>query len=400
MSRNISILHLLPSVGPGSFGVGIVALNLAREQLALGHHVEIWCVDTEEDVEWATQTAALSKDVIKSFPCLGPKHIAFSPQMEKAMRLLYPDSFDVVHQHGIWTATSRVTCSWRKRTGKPSVVAPHGTLQRWALNKSKYKKKLALLAYEWRNLTSASCLHALAQSEKDDCRQFGLHNQLAVIPNGICQTWLDAVGNRNGFLGKYGISTDKHIALFLSRITPKKGLPMLFRAMHSMKGKLQDWVFLIAGVDEYNHQIECERIVKDYCLGDIVKFIGPLYGDDKRDGFTAADLFILPSYSEGAPIVILEALGAGIPVLTTIASPWKELETRKCGWWTDISVEAIGTALEDAICKKREELGALGANGCSLVQEKYTWFKSAQMTIELYEWLLERKKKPKLVDLC
>ncbi|WP_245895910.1 glycosyltransferase [Deinococcus irradiatisoli] len=118
-----------------------------------------------------------------------------------------------------------------------------------------------------------------------------------------------------------------------------------------------------------------------------MKFIGPLYGSDKRDAFAAASLFILPSYSEGAPMVILEALGAGVPVITTQASPWHDLATYRCGYWTGINVEEIQRALTNAFNLTESELKEMGQRGRSLVGKYYTWENSSEMIIQFYKWL-------------
>ena len=56
MSTHFSIIHLISHIGPRSFGLGPVALNLALEQLRLGHDTEIWCMDTPEDQRWASES--------------------------------------------------------------------------------------------------------------------------------------------------------------------------------------------------------------------------------------------------------------------------------------------------------------------------------------------------------
>jgi len=128
-----------------------------------------------------------------------------------------------------------------------------------------------------------------------------------------------------------------------------------------------------------------------------VQFVGPKFDLDKRDAFSAADVFVLPSHSEGAPIAILEALGSGCPVLTTKASPWEDIVIHDCGWWTDISVEAIANALQDVLQQPKTVLWAKGQRGKQLVSRKYTWLGIAEQTLALYEWLIDGSEQPDLV---
>jgi len=393
----MNILHNIYSVGPGSFGLGPVALNLAREQGRLGYDSRIWCLDSEEDRRWAARTCALSEAYIQSFTSSWPALLRYSWAMEKAAKGANGKNVHVVHQHGIWQGISRTTNILRRRHGIPSVVTPHGSLEKWALKKSRWKKRFALAFYEGGNLHGASCIHTVAEPEIADCRNFGLKNPIALIPNGISQSWLDSVGVAERFREKFKKTTDLRILLFLSRITPKKGLPMLLHAIHSLKDDFSDWVLVIAGADEFGHKSEVESVIIKYGLQESVVFAGPLFDYTKRDAFAAADLFILPSYSEGAPIVILESLAAGVPVIATKASPWKDLETFQCGWLTEIDQNALTETLEEALGKGSEELDRMGNRGKELVARNYTWRRSAQMTIELYDWLFGRRGRPEFV---
>jgi glycosyltransferase involved in cell wall biosynthesis len=168
---------------------------------------------------------------------------------------------------------------------------------------------------------------------------------------------------------------------------------MLIEALSGLEDR-EDWLFLIGGVEEFNHQTECERLVNAYGLWSTVRFIGQLFGEAKVNAFAAADLFVLPSHSEGAPVVVLEALAAGVPVVTTKASPWNDLTKYNCGWWTDISPEGIAQAIKEATGKTREELSAMGENGRQLVSRNYTWQQSAEKTVAIYNWLLGTADQP------
>ena len=128
-----------------------------------------------------------------------------------------------------------------------------------------------------------------------------------------------------------------------------------------------------------------------------MKFVGPQFDQEKREAFAAADLFVLPSYSEGAPMTVLEALGAGVPVLTTKASPCEYLVTQHCGWWPEISESSIAEALKSALKQPIGELREMGKRGRDLVSDKYTWDKIAEQTLMLYDWLLERGPQPDFI---
>lgn len=394
----MKILHTATAAGPSSFGLGPVILNLVREQSALQHDTVVWSLDSQEDRAVAAGSAQISADMINTFVRSWPFALGYSRAMERAALQTAGEPVSVVHQHGIWSGISRVSNILRDKRKVPIILTPHGSLQAWALKKSALKKKVALFAYEQANIDGASCFHAVSHGELGDIRTLGIKTPVAVIPNGISDSWLMSEGDAARFRQRYGVC-DKRILLFLSRVTPKKGLPMLLQAIKSIGPGFSEWVLVIAGTDEFGHLREVEEEVSRLGLNRSVIFTGGIFGSDKRDAFAAAECFVLPSYSEGAPIVILEALAAGVPVIATEASPWKELNSAGAGRITEISASSIAEALAELCSVNKDKLAAMGANGRRIVSENYNWRRSAGMTIQLYSWLVGRGSRPDFVDI-
>lgn len=393
---DIQIVHLTPSIGKTSFGIGQVVLNLAKSQVALNLNACIWCLDAEDQVKWGSTLSGLAKERIENFPRFGPARLGFSPLMLSEARSRGED-FDLVHVHGIWTACSQVSNILHRHYNLPIIIAPHGSLQKWALKRSAWKKQLALLFYERENLHQAACLHATAETEVADFRDYGLSNPIAVIPNGVSDTWLESQGDGYRFRELYNIPSDARLLLFISRITPKKGLPLLLEAISRVRSSFANWLLVIAGTDEFGHLQKVQSLVKELNLQNCVKFIGPLYDQDKRDAFAAADVFILPSYSEGFPMIVLECLATGVPVITTRATPWESLLTWKCGWWVDVSVDGIAQALQSMMNLSKDQLRVMGQAGSELVKSQYLWGAQGEKTLDLYRWLLGQQTRPDFV---
>lgn len=394
----MKVLHLASWIGRESTGLGRVSAGLMKSQRSLGIDAQIWTMDASDELDFVAQTEALERGHIRGFSIDGPARLRYSKELIRSVQQPEGLSFDVLHQQGIWQATSIAANKWRQAKRGPTLVAPQGSLSPWALSVSKWRKKLASAWYEDRNLHEAACLHAAAEDERQYMRDYGLQNPIAVIPNGVPDEWLTTVGDAEAFRVKHNIPKDKRIFFFLSRITPKKGIPMFLEAMASVPETAKNWHFVIAGFEEFGHLAEVNSTAARLGLASSLTFPGTLYGSDKADAFALADVCVLPTFSEGAPMIVLDSLGAGVPVLTTKGTPWEALNQTNSGWWTDITAEGLAQAIVDADKKSLDELRDMGARGRELVRSQYSWGSIALKMNSLYTWLLEGGDAPDFVE--
>jgi len=229
----------------------------------------------------------------------------------------------VLHDHGLWLPANRSVALVARATRRPLVVSPKGMLSARALRVRKAKKSLAWVLYQRRALGLTAAFQATSETEAEDIRRAGLRQPIAVIPHGV------HVPHGAGTAGwrSDDRSAERRTALFLSRVHPIKGLPDLVEAWHRVRP--EGWRLLIAGPDEGGHRAEVERLVGALDLQREVSFVGPVSDDEKWDLYRGADLFVLPTHSENFGIVVAEALGVGLPVLTTRGAPWRALETHR-----------------------------------------------------------------------
>lgn len=389
----MKILHVVSSYSKESYGLGTISMGLVKAQLELGEDVYIWSSDNKENVLWASSNYNIEQNRLEGFPSDLPI-VNFSTLEYK--RSLFEKSFDIVHQHSLWTAQSLMT-SILRRNGAKTCIAAHGTLSEYALNTSKLKKDIALNLFERNNLKKSNTLHATSEYEIEDFRRLGLKNPIAYIENGIGSQFLDKKGEGNLFKIKYNLPQNKKILLYLSRITPKKGLDMLLKSIFELNKKFNDWILVIVGNDEFGYQSVVENMIIEMKLSDRIFIVEPQLGDKKFDAFDASDFFILPSYSEGSPMVVVDALAYGLPVITTKSSSWKDLNDYECGFWVDIDVNSIKHSLNRMISLSDYEINAYSKNARNLVCEKYLWDEIAKKTLSLYSWMLNKNQKPDFI---
>lgn len=393
----IDILHVAQG-GGHSNGLRMAVYELSRAQAMDGHHVTLQLCGADRFEAERVRGEAEQVRVME-FPLRGHRSLGFSPKGERWIGSSSAANVGVVHQHGIWSAHSRITNRWRARHGGPTVITPHGSLEPVALGYSRWKKSLALAAYERHNLHAASCLQATAEQEVAGFRDFGLRNPVAVISNGVSEAWIHSIGDGSRFRSAHGVPESSRVMLYLSRIHPKKNLLGLVETLARMGARMNDWHLAIVGPeDDHAYGDRIRRAIAEGGLASRVHWTGELIGQDKRDAFAAAELMVLPTLSDNFAIVVVEALGAGVPVLTTHgALPWELLEEHECGWWVPCTTWGLLGALQQAMSLPSDALSMMGRRGRHLVEHEFRWDDIAGQTARLYEWLLGRGPRPDFV---
>jgi len=285
---------------------------------------------------------------------------------------------DVAHDNGLWLSHHHQLAVVARARDIPRVVSTRGMLEPWALGHKRMKKRIAWELYQRRDLERARCLHATAAVEAENLRRLDLEVPIRMIPNGVD---VPAAIDRPAAAAPGSTKT----ALFLGRLYPIKGLPVLIEAWRRVRPA--GWRLEIAGPDEAGHRRALEKQVHEGGLADVVSFAGPLEGAAKRAAFVRADLFVLATHSESFGMAIAEAMAHGVPVLTTKAAPWPELSPRGCGWWVDDAVDGFAEALREATALDSATLRAMGSRGRQWMEAQFGWAGVARQFIALYREL-------------
>ena len=150
----------------------------------------------------------------------------------------------------------------------------------------------------------------------------------------------------------------------------------MIEATANLKTELQGYTINIAGEGEESYINELKQLASKLGVENLIHFIGGVYGDKKVGTFLKkADLFVLPTHSENFGIVVAEALACGTPVITTQGTPWQELESYHCGWWTEIGTEATTKALKEFLQCTENTTGANGKKWKKINRRKNTHHK-------------------------
>ena len=293
----------------------------------------------------------------------------------------------LLHDHGLWLPSNIIAALVSRQYGIPLVISTRGMLTSWALRHHRWKKRLAWWAYQRWVLRQASLFHVTSQEEVDQLRRLSFNQPAAVIPNGVPLPGPNRSETPDG---------EARRALFLSRLHPKKGLPMLLQAWAEVRP--EGWTLELVGPSEEGHRAELETQARRLKLNGQVHFAGPVSDDEKWDVYRRADLFVLPTHSENFGIVVAEALAAGVPVITTTGTPWNDLEGHDCGWWVEPTEQALTEALRAAVQADDETRRAMGQRGRRLVEDEYSWPGVAKNMSAAYRWVQSGGAPPDFVQ--
>ena len=306
----------------------------------------------------------------------GPTGFHWAPAMARTLGRIAPD---VIDTQGVWMNLSRLALARHKREATPHIVTPHGMLDPWAVRRSAWRKRIVRCWFEDEHLSSAAAIRALNADEAQAVRQFGVKTPVVIIPNGIEAPKHNLVSD---------VEDREPILQFLGRIESKKGLETLFHAwsMVASDPMAKDWRLRINGWGATEYVNSLHRLVDELSLGSSIALGGPVFGAEKEETLGSAAGFILPSYSEGLPMAVLEAWSWGVPVLMTRACNLPEGFTSGAAMEISTEPKALARQILDYMDIGSADRRAMAAAGRQLVATKFHAQAVARDLERLYRW--------------
>ena len=207
----------------------------------------------------------------------------------------------VVETHGCWRLPTKLGAHV-KQLGYKWIYTPHGMLEPWSMQQKRIKKELYWYLKEKLFAKQADFVRAVSLNEVDNLKQ-RLSTDIVWVPNGITPLSQE--------LEK---SDDVINVVFMARLHHKKGVVPLVEAWSSsLISNDARYKLSIVGPDEG----EWEKIQQEVEASSSIEYLGPQYGIEKVKLLTNAHYFILPTFSEGFPTSIVEALNYRIIPIAT-----------------------------------------------------------------------------------
>lgn len=395
------------------FEVVVVVNGCSRLQGGLFHSVRrIWqevqrsgarvSVKTLEDPYTAEDSKEYAPLPVEAFRAVGPRKFNYSPDLARGLERDLADggSNQIISSHGLWIYPSYISSKLSQKFRRPLMIHPEGMLEPWALNFGRQRKKIIGQLFQNEALNRAACMRALCPPEAANFRRYGVRSPVATIPNGIDLKLFEKMPGRDELEEIIPAARDRKRLLFLSRIHPKKGLIPLMEAWAKLPAAVRaDWLLIVAGPDEAGHEQQVKSLADSLEIGESLAFPGPLHGQAKLRALAGADLFLLPSFSEGFSIALLEAAACGIPVLQTPQCNFPELTQAGAAIEASPEPGKLASALEGLMGLPERQRVEMGARGKALVRDRYTWEHVGSQMTQLCHWILEGGTTPDFVSL-
>lgn len=364
----MKIIHYIPSIDRTAGGTSTYMQVLAK---GLGELAEVHIITHTSE-----NPLAMENCMVHYVPEYNPFKGAWRKKVAEMMEEVMPD---IVHVNCCWMPACAAVQRIAQKHGYKVVLTPHGMLEPWIIKRHYWTRKVpALLLYQKAAVRKADCIQSTAESERDNLLKLGYNKNIKVVKLGI---------DADGIEMKRSWKKTRQI-LFLSRVHVKKGINFLIEAAVALRSKLQGYKILVAGEGDADYVAEMKRMIENNGLQDIVQLIGGVYGEEKWRLFQSSDFFVLPTHSENFGLAIAESLASGTPVITTVGTPWNDLNDTNSGAWIEIGTQPLVETLRRFLALSDAELEAMGRNGRRLIEEKYSAHVMAKEMMEVYETLI------------
>lgn len=358
------VINIVPDVLPVRMGVWMPGVNVSTSLLQNhGMQTEIWFPGDDHKQKFFDAIPVQLKNT----------SIAYLEELIRE-RNLNPKE-DIIVTNSPWSYQHKwgyhLACK-----GFQWICMPHGNLQSWGLAQKWWKKKPYFYLVLKPMLKKAALIRASGSPEMEDMKKIMPNIRMEFIPNGV-----PVVPEYDGKKD----NADKKIFLFMSRLNFKKRIIPLTEAwLSSSLNNNPKYSFVIAGPDDGDLQ-KTQALIKQ---SNNIKYIGPVYGDDKEQWLRESSFFILPSILEGFTTSALEAgARACIPIISEGCN-FPEIIQAGHALQTGIETKEIAEALEKAATLNNETIKSMGINAKKFTEDNYSMDVIAKRLFNLYSSLI------------
>jgi D-inositol-3-phosphate glycosyltransferase len=327
------MVHTSPLDQPGigdAGGMNIYVLESAQRMAAMGVSVDIF----------TRRTDSAQADIVEISPGVRVRHfdcghgtltkeqlpIHISGLSQEFSRIMRTENYDVIHSH--YWLSGKVAMPAAKELGIPLVHTMHTMARVKNLNLAEGETPEPMIRVQGETQVVAAANALIANTDAEAASLVSLYDAcpdtVHVVSPGVDLYTFTPGESRSAARDQIGQPQDALVVSFVGRIQPHKGPEVLIRATselvkHSPLLRHKLIVNIVGGASGANTE-EVDRLKELttwLAIDDVVRFSPPVPREDLPQWYRAADLVVVPSYSESFGLVALEAQACGTPVIAT-----------------------------------------------------------------------------------
>lgn len=383
----MNTLQIAASVAPSDGGPSTAILALHEALREAGIRVQLVVTDADGLGSLSPVDRKRIEDVpgLSLFQCHRPRRLKTSLPLALALRRAIINA-DIVHIHGLYLFHTAAGYAWARLYRKPYLLQPHGVLESYQRSQGRRHKLLYDRLVGRRIMRNAAGLVFTDASESLGARAVTGTTRHFLVPLGAS---LPPIPNDFEPPARWEfLKTSAPIVIFLGRIAAKKRVDVLLEAWPAVKSAFPQAALVLAGpVAEPGQGTALMAWLAKNPFSD-VHYLGSVAGAEKTFLLSSSSAFVLPSENENFAISVVEAMCAGVPVVTTQqVAAHRHVEECNAG---------IVIPLPDPQLLARALIQILSPGSLPAYQERaravgftLTWSNSAKTLIDVYESILK-----------
>jgi glycosyltransferase involved in cell wall biosynthesis len=378
------ILQVIPTYLPAvRYGGPIFATHaLCKALVARGNSVEVYTTSHDGSAPKSGTSRVLDDVTVHYFASDHLRRLSWAPGLAAQLAGTI-GQFDIVHLHSTFLWPTWAAARQARKARTPYVLSPRGMLVKDMIRRRNRLVKSAWIAFAERaNVEHAAAVHVTSELEGKELAAFGWKlPRIAVIANGV-EEEIES-GEISG--DAKDVTRSQPYALFLGRLSWKKGLDRLLRAF----AQTGDGMLVIAGTDDEGLSSGLRKLADELGLGARVRILPRTILDaDKAHLFHSARVFVLPSYSENFGNAVLESMAAGVPVVVTPEVGAAEIVSRASGGLVAAGEPQPLSAAINRFMQDESHARQTGGAGRQYVLKNCGWAGAAAEMEDLYRQCL------------
>jgi len=373
----------------GCGGVENVVYNLSIEMAERGHEVHVFSSSMDRKESLENYGNIFIYRYKKSFK-IGHSPVSLN-FLYKPLRLKI--DLDIVHAH-LGNLPAPFTGYWyAKKRKKPFIITYHGEyIGRFGDPIRRLGVALHKLYFADKLLSKADVIIVLSKYNIDESKILRKYSEkIKVIPNGINLEEFDISYSKEKCRNILNIPGDKKVILFVGNLTQIKAPHILLGAMKLITEEISNSHLFIVGDGQIQRDLKKQAKLLE--IEKRVTFVGAVNDTVKKVlYYKASDVFVLPSFSECFPVVLLEASACGLPLVVSNLESLKAIVKEgynglfaETGDKKDLAEKIVYLFENEEVMKK------FGKNSKSNVKE-FSWKRIAQETEQVYLELIDKYK--------